>query len=85
MRTSRRPAMLRAASSPLAVLRTARITRAPLPASSRAAERPMPLLAPVMTYVRPVWSGMSVAVQWLMRSKVDDDYNDVNDNIVSSL
>jgi hypothetical protein len=42
----------------------------------------MPLLAPVMTKVRPVWSGMSCGVQEeVMRFKVDDDNNDVNDNM----
>jgi AcrR family transcriptional regulator len=46
----------------------------------------MPLLAPVTTNVRPVCGGRSAAVHFflLMGSKVDDDNNDVNDNIVSS-
>jgi hypothetical protein len=41
------------------VLREAMITRAPAPASKRAASRPMPLFAPVISAVRPCWSGIS--------------------------
>ncbi|OAR25684.1 hypothetical protein A8W25_08990 [Streptomyces sp. ERV7] len=51
------------ASLPLASLRQARITWAPLRASSRAVTSPMPLFAPVTTAVRPLWSGMSLALQ----------------------
>ena len=45
------------AFSPFSALRTARITCAPAAASRSAASRPVPLLAPVTTTVRPVWSG----------------------------
>ena len=66
-RTSVSPAMPVEALWPFAVLRTARTTRAPAPASSRAATRPMPLLAPVTTIVRSVREGRSAAVHlWLM-------------------
>ena len=47
-----------AAASPLSRLRTASTTCAPLAARSRAATRPMPLLAPVTITVRPFRSGM---------------------------
>ena len=51
-----------AAASPLATSRTASTTRAPARPSSRAAARPMPLLAPVTTKVRPSRRGRSCAV-----------------------
>src|SRR5439155_8328244 len=54
--------ILRPASAPFSALRTAGATRAPARAGSRAAKKPMPLLAPVTTAVRPCWSGMSAAV-----------------------
>src|SRR5204863_8789997 len=46
------------ASAPLARFRQAITTVAPWRASSRAAARPRPLLAPVTIAVRPVWSGI---------------------------
>src|SRR4051812_24221345 len=49
--------MREAAASPLAVSRTARTTCAPRPTRPRAASKPMPLFAPVITNVRPVCSG----------------------------
>src|SRR5438876_3639246 len=52
----------RAASAPFSALRTARTTRAPARASSRAAKKPMPLLAPVTTATRPCWLEISAAV-----------------------
>jgi hypothetical protein len=55
--------MLAAAASPFEVVRHAMITEAPWAARSRAVHAPSPLLAPVTTKVRPVWSGMSAAVQ----------------------
>ena len=48
----------------LRVSRTARTTWAPAAPSARAASKPMPLLAPVMTKVRPVWSGRSATVHF---------------------
>lgn len=51
-------------ASALATLRTATTTSAPRAASSRAATSPSPLVAPVTTAVRPVWSGMSSKVQF---------------------
>ncbi len=55
-----------AAAAPLASSRTARITRAPCPASALAVSRPMPLLAPVTMTVWPARSGMSAAVKPLI-------------------
>jgi hypothetical protein len=41
--------------------------------------RPMPLLAPVITYVRPRWSGRSLVLQDdVMNHNVDNDNNAVN-------
>src|SRR5437773_2205445 len=54
--------ILRPASAPFSALRTASTTRAPARESSRAAQKPMPLLAPVTTAVRPCWLGISAAV-----------------------
>ena len=51
------------AASPLASLRTARITAAPLRASASATSVPRPLEAPVTIAVRPAWSGMLEMVQ----------------------
>ena len=65
--------------------RTASTTRAPARASSRAATRPMPLLAPVTTNVRPSRSGRSAAVQFECHAKVVGDNNDVNVYIVGRL
>src|SRR5699024_9835160 len=48
------------------VSRQAMTTRAPAVVSASVACRPRPELAPVMTTVRPVWSGMSAAVHLLM-------------------
>ena len=45
------------AASPLAGVRTARITRAPALASRRAASLPVPLFAPVTTISFPAWLG----------------------------
>jgi hypothetical protein len=50
--------MVRSAFSPFAVLRQASTTLAPRRASSRALTSPRPLLAPVTTAVRPLWSGI---------------------------
>src|ERR1019366_6061956 len=58
-RTSVRPPALRATSSPLATLRTARTTRAPTRASSWVVGTPKPLDAPVTITVLPVMSGRS--------------------------
>src|SRR5881409_3479699 len=79
-RTSTVPGMPAAARSPLAVSRTASVTRAPARASSRAAMRPIPLLAPVTTTVRPSRLGRSAAVhlEEVMDGNVDADNNDVN-------
>lgn len=55
------------ASLPRLSSRHASSTRAPRRASSRAVTSPIPLLAPVTTAVRPLWSGMSLAFQpWVM-------------------
>jgi hypothetical protein len=54
-----------AARWPFSVLRTARTTRAPARASSRAVTRPRPLEAPVTTTVRPDWSASSAAVHFV--------------------
>ncbi len=62
----RRRSSCRGRRSPFAVLRQASTTGAPRPASARAVASPSPLLAPVTTTVRPVWSGMSAAVQFGM-------------------
>src|SRR4051812_33537344 len=63
LRTSTSPVIRAAASAPLpSVSRTARITFAPWAASSRAAWKPIPLLAPVTTAILPLWSAMSAAV-----------------------
>ena len=53
------------------------------PASSRAAASPMPLLAPVMTTVRPVWLGRSLGVhlEVVMGNNVSADNNAVNANM----
>src|SRR4051812_35640689 len=69
-RTSTVPGISLAARSPLAVSRTASVTRAPARASSRAAIFPMPELAPVTTTVRPSSLGRSCAVHFeeLMRA-----------------
>ena len=65
--TSVSPAIAPAAVLPFEVSRTASTTRAPAPASSRAATSPMPLFAPVTTMVRSLWEGRSAAVHlWLM-------------------
>ena len=48
--------------------RHASTTCAPAAASDLTASSPMPLLAPVTTIVRPVWSGMSLAVQGMAGS-----------------
>ncbi|GGM11256.1 hypothetical protein GCM10011594_34030 [Nakamurella endophytica] len=60
--------------------RTASTTRAPLAANSRAVTRPMPLLAPVTTTVRPVWSGMSAKenLEVVMGNKVGSSNTVVN-------
>src|SRR5215210_8248940 len=52
--------------SPLSMLRTASTTWAPTRASSVAVARPMPLVAPVITTVRPPWPGRSWGVHPLM-------------------
>ena len=54
------------AAAAFVALRQAISTRAPLAASASAERRPSPLLAPVITIVRPVWSGMSAAVHLAM-------------------
>src|SRR5207247_7630804 len=54
--------MVATACSPFAGSRTARTTRAPARPSSRAATRPIPLLAPVTRKVRPSRWGRSAAV-----------------------
>src|SRR6476646_2650214 len=66
LRTSTSPVMVAAASSPLVVLRTARIVLAPTRASSRAVIRPRPLLAPVTITVRPANEGRFAAVHSVM-------------------
>ena len=48
------------------MFRTARVTRAPTRANSRAVTAPRPLLAPVMMTVRPANEGRSAAVQVVM-------------------
>src|SRR5258705_2442523 len=58
------PARRAAAFSPLVVSRTANTTRAPRLTRSRAVSRPMPLLAPVTTNVRPVCSASSRGCQF---------------------
>ena len=68
----RRRGSTSAAASPFSVLRHASVTAAPARASSRAAIRPMPLLAPVTTAVRPLWSGMWLACQPLTSATVDE-------------
>lgn len=55
--------MRSAASAALAGVRQASTTAAPRWARIRAASKPSPVLAPVMTAVRPRWSGTSSAVQ----------------------
>ncbi|CPB67500.1 Uncharacterised protein [Mycobacterium tuberculosis] len=60
--------MRAAACLPLSRLRTASTTCAPWAASAAAVSNPSPVLAPVMTAVRPVWSGMSAAVHLVMRA-----------------
>ena len=57
------PAIVAAASLPLSTLRTASTTDAPRAASALAVSSPRPVLAPVTTATRPVWSGMSSVVQ----------------------
>ena len=52
-----------AARPALSAFRQARTTWAPRPASTRAACRPSPVLAPVTTAVFPARSGMSASVQ----------------------
>src|SRR5947209_6432784 len=71
--TSTAPLISAAAASPLAVSRTASVTRAPARASSRAAILPMPLLAPVTTTARPSSEGRSAAVHFeeLMPGSLD--------------
>src|SRR4051794_4733188 len=61
-RTSVLPGIEAAASRPRVRSRTASTTCAPARPRARAAARPMPLLAPVTTKVRPRWSGRSCAV-----------------------
>lgn len=51
------------AARPRAALRQASTTEAPRRASSRAVTYPIPLLAPVTTALRPLWSGMCAAFQ----------------------
>jgi hypothetical protein len=58
--------MRAAASLPLSTLRTASTTCAPLAASAAAVSKPRPVLEPVTTAMRPVWSGMSVVVHLLI-------------------
>ena len=65
-RASVRPDLARAACSPLLAVRTARTTRAPARANSRAAIRPSPPDAPVTRAVRPVKAGRSAAVHLVM-------------------
>ena len=69
-----------AASFPLSTLRTAITTRAPAPPRARAATRPMPLLAPVTTKVRPACEGRSLGVHFdvVMGNNVAGGNNDVN-------
>ncbi|SKU44694.1 Uncharacterised protein [Mycobacteroides abscessus subsp. abscessus] len=55
--------MSSAAAAPLSGSRTARTTWAPAAAKARAVSRPRPVLAPVTTATRPVWSGISAVVQ----------------------
>lgn len=57
-RTSTAPLISAAAAWPLSWSLTARMSRAPLATSAAAAARPIPLSAPVMIMVRPVWSGI---------------------------
>ncbi len=80
MRTSVSPGIVAAAARPFSGERTASTTRAPAPASALAAARPIPLLAPVITAVRPVMSGREVELEVVMGNNVDDDNNGVNDN-----
>src|SRR3954469_7536348 len=83
-RTSPRPSIVAANSSPRCVLRTPITTWAPALASSVAAARPMPLVAPVITTVRPSREGRSAGVHLLvlglMPWNVVTEYKDVNDN-----
>src|SRR5258708_10801694 len=60
--TSTSPVMVAAASSPLVVLRTAKIVLAPTRANSLAVTNPRPLFAPVTITVRPENEGRSAAV-----------------------
>src|ERR1019366_3071817 len=55
-------AMLTAASRPRPASRQARMTAAPCSASTLAASKPIPEFAPVITTVRPAWSGTSATV-----------------------
>ena len=48
---------------PFAVSRTASTTCAPFPANTLAASNPSPLLAPVITAILPVWSGIFCSIQ----------------------
>ena len=81
-RTSVVPDISDAAASPLSVLRTARTTRAPWPASAPAAARPMPLLAPVTMTVLPVMSGMEEVEKVGMGNNVGAVHNVVKSNFV---
>src|ERR1039457_5335388 len=55
-------AMRTAASRPRPPSRQARMTAAPCSASTLAASKPIPEFAPVITTVRPAWSGTSATV-----------------------
>lgn len=62
-----------AARSPAAGSRTARVTSAPTPASTRAVSKPMPEVAPVITTLRPDRSRpdtTSAAVDWAVKGVV---------------
>jgi hypothetical protein len=55
------------------------MTRAPLAASARAANWPMPLSEPVTITVRPDMSGIDAVEKVVIDNNVGDDYKVVND------
>ena len=69
-----------ARGSPFSTVRTASTTRAPAAARRSAASRPVPLLAPVTTASRPVWSG--TCVHWCSSShkRPSVSYHNIRDH-----